>query len=831
MTGILNTEWKTAVERYALALGYSPGERLSTPEQVAAALTAITISHPDTCMLEEYGRSVEGRPLQLLTIASPQNLSRIDAIRRANRSPVEVPDQAKALLADVPATVWVIANVHGDEHSTAEAAVALAAWLAEGSDPVLDEVVVCIDPCQNPDGRARSVNAYYSLFGLKPRRDANAAEHWEPWGSGRGNHYLFDMNRDWFPLTQPESRARVSAFLNWRPQIVADLHEMWWDSRFFFPPPANPMNPNLGEHIIRWWKDLGHEIGSTFDAHGWDYWTGETFDAFYPGYGEAFPSIHGSIGMTFEQASSAGIEIERKDGTLLTFTEAIQHHFAASLTTCRVAASNKRTLLNDTIEYFAGASGLPGPAAYVFPDRVGASGLAKTLCEQGISVEQMAEDAEVRCSPYEGGDAVSTALRKGSIVVRLDQPEGRAVRAVLERETTIDADWLEEQVERVRDHVHSEFYDHTAWSFPLALGLHALTTDSKDLAVEPWQPRDEVLSDAAYGYLLPAEGISSLRTVCGLLGGGIRVHVARKDFSVSGLDFGRGTFVVKRADQPVEWADICAAIGHNAIAVDSAQTVNGIDLGSDHVALVSPPRVAVLFAEPTSSLSYGWIAYLFEQRLELPFTPLRIETLKDTDIRKYDVIVLPNGRKEAYAGALNDDACKGLHEWVRQGGTLVGLGGAAAHIVGKGKEWTTSRVVSDLRDLSPDAKTEKDEVVPLENRPERVPGAALRVALDTHHWATLGYGEESHVLCASDLLLAPSVEGRNVAVYKSGDRLVLGGFVWDKMKAVLPGKAYLIDETLGRGHVLLFAEDPNVRGYWDVTSKLFVNAVLLGPRG
>jgi hypothetical protein len=57
----------------------------------------------------------------------------------------------------------------------------------------------------------------------------------------------------------------------------------------------------------------------------------------------------------------------------------------------------------------------------------------------------------------------------------------------------------------------------------------------------------------------------------------------------------------------------------------------------------------------------------------------------------------------------------------------------------------------------------------------------------------------------------------------------VAGHVWDKMLPALPGKAYLIDETHGRGHVLLFADDPNQRGYWDVTSRLFVQAVLFAP--
>ncbi|HEY3412867.1 MAG TPA: M14 family metallopeptidase [Armatimonadota bacterium] len=841
MDATLSTEWLKAAKEYTALMAYAPGERLSTPEQVGAAVQGIAKKHPKTCSLETYGHSVEGRPLQLLTIASAVNKPRLGEIRKANQSMVA---KASNPPVDLPATVWIIANVHGDEHSTAEAAVALAACLADGSDPLLSNAVVCIDPCQNPDGRARSVNSYYSLFGLKPRRDADAAEHWDPWEGGRGNHYFFDMNRDWFPLTQPESQARVNAFLSWRPQVVADLHEMWWDSRFFFPPPARPMNPNLGEHILRWWEHMGRRIGKTFDANGWDYWTGEIFDAFFPGYGEAFPSIHGSIGMTFEQASAAGIEVERKDGTLLTFEEAIRHHFVASLTVCRVAAERRADLLKDTVEYFAGAAkSIPdaGIAAYVFPDSgfgTPAEHLASLLSAQGIVVERLRKRTVVAARPYDGGEEEMTEFDAGSIIVRLDQPEGRAARALLERETEIDSAFVAEQMRRLAERMPAEIYDHTAWSLPLALGVRAFSLKDANLTGEPWKPRPlKPVSQPEYGFLIRSDSMAALTVLCGLLNEGVRVHVARRDFAVGGQDYRSGTFIIKQSDQPLPWEDVCGKVaaaateyGAALVGVDSAWTDEGINLGSDHVALVKLPRVAVLYAEPTSTLSYGWMAHLFEQRLDLPFTPVRAHRLKDADLRKYDVIVLPDGRKEGYAAHLDDDLWKNLHDWVRQGGTLIAIGGAAACIAGKGKDWTTSRAVTDLRDAGPEAKAEKEEIVPPEFRPERVPGAALRVTLDRHQWATLGFGDESHVLCSTDLILTPSVEGRNAAVFVQESRLVLSGLVWDKMRPAIAGKAYLVDETQGKGHVLLFAGDPNQRGYWDVTSRLFANAVLLGPR-
>ena len=59
-----------------------------------------------------------------------------------------------------------------------------------------------------------------------PTVDINDREHNQPWPRGRTNHYLFDLNRDWLPDTQPESKSRLDLYYKWRPQIVVDFHEM-----------------------------------------------------------------------------------------------------------------------------------------------------------------------------------------------------------------------------------------------------------------------------------------------------------------------------------------------------------------------------------------------------------------------------------------------------------------------------------------------------------------------------------------------------------------------------------------------------------------------------
>jgi putative intracellular protease/amidase len=828
--------FEAASALYADMLGYAPGERITTPEDIARTVRAIAGRAPSRTRLEEYGRTFQGRPLHLLTVSAERNAERFDAIAEATR---RLGERDAAAPDDLPATVWVMANVHGDETSTAEAALLVAIHLALCDEPAMADVVVGVDPLQNPDGRARCVNSYYGGFGLFPRTDPNAAEHFDPWPGGRGNHYNFDLNRDWFPLTQPESGGKIAAFLRWRPQAVADLHEMWTDSRFFFPPPADPINPNTDDIVAGWWHELGRRIGRTFDENGWDYWVRETFDAFYPGYGEAFPAAHGSAGMTFEQAGAAGLACDRRDGTTHHFREGILHHFGASLTVIRACAEMRARLLEDTRRYFATVRATN--QAYVFPASgpgKPAEAIAATLRAQGIEVSRLTEDVSTPATPYDGGEPADVNLPAGSVVVRMDQPEARAARAVLERETAIDAAWLAEQTRRLEEGVDAECYDHTAWSLPVAAGADPVLVETP-LPLEVWSPVSVKAPEApSYGFLVPADGMAALRSVSLLRAEGVRVHVAQRPLSAAGREHARGAVVVKRPDQPAPWTDVCDAVRRAAAdsgvqpqALETAWTEEGMALGSDNVSLVTPNRVAVLYGEPCSSLSYGWMAHLFEQRLRYPFTPVWTRMVGDVDLRRYDVLVIPGGKAAEWTAALGDSLGR-LKAWVEQGGTLIAIGGAAQALAKKGRDWTSCRIVRDLQQpegADPAAKPEDEPPVPADRKPVRVAGAALRVMLDRHHWATLGFGEQSHVLCSSDLLLTPSLEGRNVATYAPEESLVKAGLVWERMRPVLPGKAYLVDETRGRGHVLLFAEDPNQRGYWDVTSRLFANAVLFAP--
>ena len=373
--------------------------------------------------------------------------------------------------------------VHGDEISSSDAALMEAYHLlaARGDatvDAILRESLVIIDPLQNPDGRARFVSSNLQGEAASPDAEPYAIEHDQPWPGGRFNHYLFDMNRDWFAQTQPETRGRSALYREFWPHVVVDLHEMGGDSSYYFAPPADPLNPHITKNQQKWFDAFGRANGAMFDARGFAYFIREVYDSFYPGYGESWPIFQGAIGMTYEQASARGLRWRRDDGALLSFHDGVLHHFTAAITTAATAAKNRAAILRDFYDYrrTAISEGETGPVReYLLvpggdPSR--AERLARLLDSQGIEVSRAVE-------PFRVG---ARTMPVGTWIVASAQPSGRLVRNLLDRETLQPESFLKEQDRRRVKRLGDQIYDVTAWSLPLAFDVEVVTADKPTAA-------------------------------------------------------------------------------------------------------------------------------------------------------------------------------------------------------------------------------------------------------------------------------------------------------------------------------------------------------------
>ena len=322
-----DTNYDPAIPTIEEVLGYRPGDRITWHRDVIRYFQALAEASPDRVELREYARSWQGRELIYVVISNAQNSG--DLIEaKANMQALADPritseSVVQRIIEEQPAVTWLSYGVHGNEISSTDAAMLTAYHLLasrsdERIDSIMENTIVVIDPMQNPDGRDRFIHNYVTAEGLVPDSDRLSAEHDEPWPGGRTNHYLFDMNRDWFIQTQPETQGRTKAMLEWYPVAYVDAHEMGSDGTYFFAPEAIPYNPHLAEAQRSSLQLFGRNNARYFDQFGFDYFTREVYDAFYPGYGASWPSYFGSIAMTYEQASARGLVVRPVSYTHLT---------------------------------------------------------------------------------------------------------------------------------------------------------------------------------------------------------------------------------------------------------------------------------------------------------------------------------------------------------------------------------------------------------------------------------------------------------------------------------------------------------------------------------
>jgi hypothetical protein len=844
------TQYDPAIPTLEQVAGHGFTDALTWPEQIVAYFQALAKAAPERTRLLDLGKSWEGRSMVMLVIGSPERMARLDQVkvdlkRLADPRGLD-PAEAERLVRELPVVSAMIHNVHGSELSGGGAALAEAYHLlaARGDstvDLILRESLVLIDPLQNPDGRARFLFQNQLGAARWPDADPLAAERDEPWPGGRGNHYLFDLNRDWFAQTQPETQGRVAALLGFMPHIVSDLHEMGGNSTYYFPPNAVPGNTWTTPEQRALGELLGQAMAGAFDHRGFAYFNRDTYDAFYPGYGVSWPMAQGAIGATYEMASARGLVYRRSDGDLLTYGDGILRHFTAAMATLHAAAASRERILRSFLEFrrSAVAMGQSGPREYVLHsshDPGMAARLAETLVANGIEVSRAT-------GPVQVGDRTLPA--RGTYVVPMDQPAHRLARNLLDRHTPMDEDFVALQVERRANRVRDQIYDVTAWSLPLLWDVELLLAmRPTGASVEPMRGtralRDAMsLPEAEVGYLIPW-GSNGAAAVAEALRTGIRVRASGGKFVLQGRSFGVGTALVRTSENDANLArrlgSIAAKHGAEVVPVDDSYVSEGTSLGSGGNRALRPPRVLLVWDQPGSSTSAGWARYVLERRYGQQVSAVRAAALGRAVLTDYDVIVFPSG---SYGSAVGQPMVERLQAWMRDGGTVVTMAESTAWASRAGLLATKAERRGGQAEgtPAPAKKTQEqpvdylDAIAPADEAPEETPGAVLRVLLDTDHWLSAGTDGDIGAMVEGSRIFSPITldAGTNVGRYADEDDLVLSGIVWDDAQPQLASKAFLIHQPVGRGQLVAFAEDPTYRAYAETTELLFINAVLLGP--
>ncbi len=848
-----------AIPTVESVLGKPSGERVTPSADVIRYFRELEKAAPGRIVVRPYAKSWQGRELVYVIIGAPARIASLDAIsadfkaladpRRTNRQ------QADAIIARAPGTVWLAHGVHGDEISSADASMMTAYHLLAARndatvDAILANTLVFIDPVQNPDGRDRFVNFYYDTLGLQPSGSPISADRNQPWPGGRFNHYLFDMNRDWFALTQPETQARVAIFQDWFPLIFVDLHEMGADSSYYFSPEADPYNPDITQSQRAALQVIGRNNAKWFDGAGLSYFNREVYDDFYPGYGSGWPLFHGSIGTTYENAGSDGLLAHRSDGKDLTYQQSVRKHFLSSMATLETMANNRERFLRDFYAYRSSAieAGRKGKVrSYIIPpqaDQPTADKLAGILTAQGIEVKRAA--AAIR--------ACGKSQPAGSYAVSLAQPAGRLAHTLMEEHVPIDEPFLKEQERRRAKGLEAELYDVTAWSIPLQYNVETLSCADDPsgplelVASSAMKPGALINPDARFGFIAPWGSTASVRLLAAALRETIAVSSSDVAFTHNGKVWPAGSLIFRQSDTSdlsAKLARLAAATGADITGVDDSWVTQGPSFGSDRVAMQHAPRIAIAWDTPTSPTAAGNTRFVIERQFGYPVTPVRTRDLSSTALSQFDVLILPDGG--GYAGVIGEDGAKALSGWMRRGGVLVAMGRAARFVADPKMGLASIRRENAYR--KDEAKEEKDDKAtvpgtlltqssdllaaeaPKQDAPDSSPGVLVRARPDADHWLAAGLKPTLNVLMTGADIFTPvrRDSGTNVVSFAGPKDILASGHLWEETKQQLAFKPFVVIEPEDNGYLITFTQDPTVRAYLDGLNVLLANAIFRAP--
>ncbi len=793
-------------------LGYGIGEHHTRHDLIVAYLEKLA-EVSDRASIAEYGRTHEGRKLVMLTITAPENLSNLDQLKEEHLAFTD-PKKSVSNYGDVPIFINLAYNVHGNEPSSSEAALLTAYTFAASENPeilnYLKNAVIFIDPTINPDGRDRHTQWANTYQGSPEVADSQDVEHNEYWPMGRTNHYWFDLNRDWLLAINPESRGKLNWYHQWYPNVVTDFHEMGTQSTYFFEPMKtnasyDPIMPKEN------YEDLNTLFGNAFskslDSIGSLYFTKEVFDGTYPGYGSSYPDLQGGLGLLFEQASSRGHRQTTAFGEI-TFAFTIRNQYVSGITTVKTAVNNKEYMRKYQQKFFKSALNNAAKSkvkGYTFGD-VHDKNRTKAFIDKLLLH---------KIDVYRSGD---------SFTVPTQQPQYRMVQTMFET------------YEKYRDSV---YYDASAWSVANfynmkyksvnALNIGDKITETKNLiSISPVQKSE-------YAYVIDWDDYNAPAALVYLQKKGIVASSAAKLFSIKTKTdtkkFNYGAVLVPVSLQKEDAAAVYKSIKEAQekfevpiYAVDSGLSLEGVDLGSGNISPIKKTRAVMLIGDGVSSYEAGEVWHLLDTRVHMPITKIPMRNFNKISLDKYNTMVMVSGKYN-----LTEKQMSKIKDWTSKGNTLITIGSASKWVIEK-------KLVKEKL-----TKTEKDSTELAVRKPyvdarenigkESLGGVILNVDLDITHPLAYGYRDSSiPVYKNNSVWLSPS-KNSYATVAKYSKKPHIDGFITEKnMQENILNSASLIVSKLGSGRVVLFADNPNFRGSWYGTNRLFLNALFLGDK-
>jgi hypothetical protein len=781
-------------------LGYTIGSRISEHSRINAYYEKLN-EISERAELIEIGKTYENRPIYVLAITSPENIAKLNSIK----------DEREAVRrgekVETPLIIFLGNSVHGNEISASEASLLSAFYYtASQSEKVrkqLNESIIFIDPVRNPDGQERFASWINSNVSFNRNNSSQYdREHTEGWPRGRGNHYWFDLNRDWLNIVHPESKSRVALYQDWLPHVQADHHEMGTNTSFFFEP-TNPdgneshlvpqSNYILNQRFAEYFSNALDNIGSL-------YYTKESYDNKNPNFGSTYPDFNGGVGILFEQASSRGLVQESENG-LVTLPFTLRNQLVTSIATVDAAHGNRDALFDLQVEFFTKATAaVDKKRSYVIGDSYDSERLNKfidLLLSHRLEVYENNSDIVIDSVKY---------LKGKSYIIPAGQPNSALVGIIFDDRT----DFVDES----KLGYGAGFS--IAYSTGISYGISNSVSRGDKVDSLPNRANNE-FQKSDYAYLVDFRNSGSQRLLFNLLEKDIKVKTATKPLSIKNqsgdIDLSYGSLLISVNSQKIgsdELYEILKQLSAESsveiIPVSSGFSSKGVDLGSSAFKNIEKPKVLIVTGADISSTEVGEVWYLFDQQLHYSLTRVNSENFRRVPLNEFNRIVFVSGSYDFLSDAQIDE----LKNWIKAGGILITVNSAS--------RWAIDRNISSEK-----------LVVKEENSTTRTAGrqptSIFSTKIDLSSPIAFGLtSDKLPVIKENSLYISSS---RN-SIAKFNDSPLLNGYINPENLVQLVESASISANRSGGGSVVQFTDNPLFRGIWHGTSRTFVNAILFG---
>lgn len=765
--------------------------------------------------LECAGKTTEDREFLYAIISSEENLAQLDKIKQqaaliADPRRAKSSEELTAAIESGRVILFITPSMHSNEPASTEMGMELAWQLAtweQGPWPLIRErVVVVLLPSLNPDGVDHVSEWYYETKGT--HEEGSALLKLYQYYTGHDN------NRDWFGLTQQETRLLTKMlYQEWYPQVLWDVHQQERDrARFFVPPYRDPFNPNLDPGIVAAVSALGSRAVLDMTRAGLTgIASGTSYDNWWNGGNRSVPTRHNMLGILTEAASAnlatplflsaSDLRDPLKRKTYspsnqflvpwpggwwrLGDIQRYQLTFAESLLSSLAREPdhwlrNTAEAAQRTIQ--TGKTG--SPKGWVIPtpqrDRAALARLVDILHSTGVELHTLNQPTEIDLHTYPSG----------TLIIRRDQPYGNFAKDLLELKTFPEGETP---------------YDVTGWALAPLFGIR-VAEYRQSLSDDAKMTRLETLDKALSAY--PEDPrVNSDRTLT------LRNAEHWKK-------------LVQRLKDDIPQAIRIKGNANNVgLAIDkkSLSNVNA----NDWAVVEKLPRIGV-YAPWRASMDEGWLRWVLDHH-EIPFTQVRNETIRAGQLNQiFDVLILPNipgsvlsrGRTAhdpelPYLGGLLPEGLNALEEFTRNGGKLIACGSSS--------EWLIQQWKLPLNDVT----TAKEFLCT---------GSVLRAVPNSQgEEYTFDLPDEMGLMFARSQAWQLPEPSRSTQATLTGNftplltfpshNVLLAGHI--EKPETLAGAHVWVTAPIGDGRLHLFGNSPHYRGWSQGTFPLLFRAMFL----